>query len=137
MLRIENGGDAQIDDELSAYNPLIPDGNELVCTVMFEIPDKARRNSVLAILGGVEETMYIQLAGEVSIQGVSATGLDRTTASGKASSVQFIHFPFLKDQIIKFCEPSTEVIVGFNHPNYAHMSVMSDVTRTELAEDFS
>ncbi len=59
MLHIERGGDAQIEDELAAYNPLVPQGNELVATVMFEIDDPARRASVLASLGGIEHRVFL------------------------------------------------------------------------------
>src|ERR1700722_11105185 len=56
MLRIEKGGDEQLQDELRAYNPLLPQGNELVATVMFEIEDPAKRKTVLASIGGVQDT---------------------------------------------------------------------------------
>ena len=69
MLFIERGGEEQIPDELSAYNPLIPNGTELVATVMFEIDDPVRRANFLAGLGGVEETITIEFAGE-SIPGM-------------------------------------------------------------------
>ena len=55
MLLVEKGGAAQVPDELQAYNPLIPQGSELVATVMFEIDDPVRREALLARLGGVEE----------------------------------------------------------------------------------
>src|SRR5271154_5234653 len=61
MLRIEKGGAAQLEDELRAYNPLIPQGRELVATVMFEIEDAVRRATLLASLGGVENTMEIRV----------------------------------------------------------------------------
>ena len=98
MLHIEKGGEAQIADELRAYNPLIPKGNELVATVMFEIDDPVRRGRVLGRLGGVENTMFIKL-GEDKIKSVAEEDQDRTTAEGKASSVQFVHFPFTREQI--------------------------------------
>ena len=101
MLYIEKGGDDQIADELSAYNPLIPNGRELVSTLMFEIEDAGRRSAFLAGLGGVEETITIEFDGEV-IKGVPEEDVDRTTADGKASSVQFIHFPFTDEQAVKF-----------------------------------
>lgn len=59
MLYIERGGEAQIKDELEAYNPLIPQGDELVATVMFEIEDAARRERELTRLGGVEHKKSI------------------------------------------------------------------------------
>ncbi len=135
MLHIEKGGEAQIADELAAYNPLIPKGSELVATVMFEIDDPVRRARVLARLGGVESTMFIKL-GEDKIMGLPEADQDRTTADGKASSVQFVHFPFSRAQIERFRKPGETIIVGIEHENYAHMAVMSDAIRRELAGDF-
>ena len=135
MLRIEKGGEAQIDDELAAYNPLVPKGAELVATVMFEIDDPVQRKALLSCLGGVEETAVIVVAGE-TVQGVPEADVDRTTAAGKASSVQFIHFPFTRPQIDKFRAPGAEIMVGFKHPAYAHMAVLPEATRAALADDF-
>ncbi len=140
MLFIEKGGEAQIADELSAYNPLIPKGRELVATVMFEIDDPVRRGALLAKLGGVEETAFIRIGGETiseSIRGVPEQDVDRTSAAGKASSVQFIHFPFTDAQIAAFRgEEITEVVVGFSHPEYAHMAVLPEPVRQALGQDF-
>ncbi len=135
MLFIEKGGEAQIADELSAYNPLIPKGRELVATVMIEIDDPTRRANALARMGGIEDAMAITIAGE-EIKAIPEADIDRTTADGKASSVQFVHFPFTDDQIAKFKSPGTQVIVGINHPNYAHMAVMPEAVREALAGDF-
>jgi Protein of unknown function (DUF3501) len=135
MLHIEKGGEAQIADELNAYNPLIPKGNELVATVMFEIDDPVRRARVLGRLGGIENTMFIKL-GDDKVKGVAEEDQDRTNAEGKASSVQFVHFLFTPAQIAKFKAAGATVIVGMDHENYAHMAVMSDATRAELAGDF-
>jgi hypothetical protein len=135
MLYIERGGEEQIADELSAYNPLIPKGRELVATVMFEIDDPIRRKGLLSRLGGVEETMTIQFAGEV-VAGVPEADVDRTSASGKASSVQFVHFPFTPGQIDRFRQPGVQVVVGIGHENYGHMAVMPEAVREELAKDF-
>ena len=135
MLFIEKGGEEQIADELAAFNPLIPKGQELVCTVMFEIDEPARRKAFLSKLGGVEEAMTIEFAGE-TVMGVPEEDVDRTTADGKASSVQFLHFPFSAAQIAAFREPGTQVLVGFKHPEYAHLAVMPEATRDALAQDF-
>ncbi len=135
MLHIEKGGEAQIADELEAYNPLIPKGAELVATVMFEIDDPARRARMLGRLGGIENTMFIKL-GEEKIMGVAEEDQDRTNAEGKASSVQFVHFPFTRDQIDKFRTPGQMIVVGMEHENYAHMAVMPAAMRAELAGDF-
>ena len=135
MLYIERGGDDQIPDELAAYNPLIPQGRELIATVMFEIGDPVRRANVLGALGGVEETIYISLDG-VRIQGQAETDVDRTTADGKASSVQFVHFPFTDEQVQAFKSGAAEVTVGFTHPNYSHAAGIPDGVRAALSEDF-
>lgn len=144
MLFIEKGGEAQIADELSAYNPLIPKGRELVATVMFEIDDPVRRGALLAKLGGIEQTAFIRIGGETiseSIRGVPEEDLDRTSAAGKASSVQFLHFPFTDEQVAAFrgadgTQGDVEVVLGFTHPEYAHMAVLPGPARQALAGDF-
>jgi hypothetical protein len=135
MLHIEKGGAEQLKDELAAYNPLIPDGRELVATFMIEIDDALRRARVLAGLGGIEETAFFQL-GASKIPALPEADQDRTTAEGKASSVQFVHFPFTQAQIAAFREPGAQVILGFSHPAYSHMAVVAEATRAELAGDF-
>jgi hypothetical protein len=135
MLYIEKAGPEQIPDELAAYNPLIPNGSELIATVMFEIDDPIRRKNFLARLGGVENTIFLDFDGE-TVVAAPEQDVDRTTAEGKASSVQFVHFPFTPDQIAKFRAPGTRVVVGFKHASYAHMAVMLEEVRAALAEDF-
>jgi len=136
MLRIEKGGEAQLDDELRAYNPLIPNGHELTATVMFEIEDPTRRAMVLGSLGGVEKKMELRLGTE-SISGRAEEDLDYTSAEGKASSVQFVHFPFTTAQIAAFRAPETEAVLAITHCNYGHMAILLADVRLELAKDFS
>ena len=114
MLYIERGGEAQIEDELNAYNPLIPGGRELVATLMFEIDDEVRRTEFLNGLGGVEHTVTVSLGGEV-ITAVPEDDIDRTSADGKASSIQFLHFPVTGEQVEKFRDPETTVMLGIGH----------------------
>jgi hypothetical protein len=135
MLHIERGGEAQIEDELAAYNPLIPQGRELVATVMFEIDDPARRASVLARLGGIEHHVFLDIAGE-RIRGEPDPTRENTSPEGKASSVQFLRFPFTDNQIAPFKNLDAQVIAGFDHPNYGHMAVLPEPVRAALAEDF-
>jgi len=135
MLYIEKGGDAQITDELGAYNPMIPRGAELVATVMLEIDDPARRATVLARLGGIEDHIFLEFDGG-RIAGEPDISRENTSPDGKASSVQFVWFPFAASQIAKFKTPGARVIAGIDHPNYAHMAVMPEAVRTALAEDF-
>ena len=136
MLAIEKGGDEQLQDELAAYNPLVPKGTELVATVMFEIPDADERKTVLAKLGGVEETFVLDVAGE-RIKGAPEEDVDRTNAAGKASSVQFVHFPFTAEQIKRFKAPGARVAIAIEHPAYAHRTEMPEAVRNALAGDFA
>lgn len=135
MLYIEKGGEEQIEDELSAYAGMVPNGTELVATVMFEIDDPVRRHAFLAKLGGIEETMFIRFAGQ-EVKGVPEADVDRTTADGKASSVQFLHFPFTAEQIAAFRKTDEQIVVGFSHSQYSHMVVLQEASRASLAEDF-
>ena len=97
MLHIEKGGNEQLKDELTAYNPLIPQGRELVATLMFEIDNPVVRADFLGKVGGIEEKVYIKVENE-KIIGVPESDIDRTSEEGKASSVQFIHFHFSNEQ---------------------------------------
>jgi len=136
MLWIEKGGDAQIDDELAAYNPLIPNGHELVATVMIEIDDPVRRAATLARLGGFEETIFIAFDGVKTITAVAEQDVDRTRADGKASSVQFVHFPFGASDIVRFRDPDVQVSIGIAHPEYGHIAILRHIVRQSLANDF-
>ena len=136
MLYIEKGGDEQLKDELAAYNPLIPNGMELVATLMFEIDDPVLRLDFLNKVGGIEEKVYIKI-GKEKISAIPEKDLDRTSAEGKASSVQFIHFNFSKQQIKSFNDINNEIIIGIDHKLYNHMTKISKETRKALSKDFS
>lgn len=136
MLFIEKGGAEQLPDELAAYNPLIPQGSELVATVMFEIDDPIRRARVLGMLGGVEHKAFIRIGGD-TIRGVAEDDQERSREDGKASSVQFMRFPFTAPQVEAFRSGAGDVIVGFDHPNYGHMAVMAPAVRQALSGDFA
>jgi len=136
MLHIEKGGEEQIAGELRAYNPLIPKGDELVATLMFEINDPIRRNNLLNKLGGVENTITLQFAGE-TVTATPERDVERTSEEGKASSVHFIHFPFSADQIAKFRAEGTQVILGVGHDQYGHMAILPEAVRSALAQDFN
>jgi len=136
MLYIERGGEAQIVDELEAFNPLIPTGDELVATVMFEIEDSGRRARELARLGGVEDRMFLRIAGDEA-RGVPDATRENTSSDGKASSVQFVRFPLSAAQKAKFRTPGTQVLCGIDHPHYGHMAVLPEAMRAALAEDLA
>jgi len=136
MLYIEKGGDEQIQDELSAYNPLIPNGKELTATLMFEIDNPISRAAFLGKVGGIEETVFMKINGE-KIKAVPEEDVDRTSAEGKASSVQFIHFNFTDDQIEKFQSNSSEIELGIDHKEYSHSTKLSKENIASLSSDFS
>jgi hypothetical protein len=137
MLFIEKGGEAQIADELAAYNPLIPKGRELVATVMFEIDDPARRLALLMRIGNVERHMFLSVAGE-TIRGAPEGDVERTRSEdGKASSVHFVRFAFTPAQMARFNTQGTQVIAGIDHPEYSHMAVLPEAARQTLAQDFA
>ena len=135
MLYIEKGGDEQLKDELAAYNPLIPNGKELVATLMFEIDNPTSRLNFLNKVGGIENKVYIKV-GKEKISAIPEKDLDRTSAEGKASSVQFIHFNFSEQQIKNFKDINNEIVVGIDHKLYNHMSKISEETRIALSKDF-
>jgi len=136
MLYIEKGGDEQLQDELSAYNPLIPNGKELTATLMFEIDNPISRAAFLGKVGGIEETVYMKINGE-KIKAVPEEDVDRTSTEGKASSVQFIHFNFTDDQIQKFQSNGSEIELGIDHKEYSHSTKLSKENIASLSADFS
>jgi hypothetical protein len=135
MLLIEKAGPEQAPDEIAAYNPLIPQGSELVATVMFEIEDPDRRARVLRQLTGVENTLYIEVGGERAVA-VPLGDSDRTADDGKTSSVHFVRFRLSPAQISAWRSGQGQVILGVDHPNYGHMAVIGGESRAELATDF-
>jgi hypothetical protein len=136
MLYIERGGEAQIAEELAAYNPLVPQGDELVATVMIEIEDAAKRERALSRLGGIEDRMFLTVGGEGGISTPHPTH-ENTSPEGKASSVQFLRFPLTARQKAAFRTPGAQVVVGIDHSNYGHMAVMPEPVRAALAGDLS
>ena len=135
MLYIEKGGEEQLQDELNAYNPLIPKGKELVATLMFEIDDPTLRSNFLAKVGGIEGTVYINLD-EERINAIPENDLDRTSEEGKASSVQFLHFNFSLEQIKKFKNPNSIITLSIDHKIYRHTTKITQPTKNALIKDF-
>ena len=136
MLYIEKGGDEQLNDELIAYNPLIPNGKELTATLMFEIDNPISRAAFLGKVGGIEQMVFMKLNGE-TIKAVPEEDVDRTSAEGKASSVQFIHFNFTDEQIQKFKSNDVNIELGMDHKEYSHTTKLSKENIASLSADFS
>ena len=136
MLYIEKGGDEQLHDELIAYNPLIPNGKELTATLMFEIDNPISRAAFLGKVGGIEEMVFMKINGE-TVKAVPEEDVDRTSAEGKASSVQFIHFNFTDEQIQKFKSNGVNIELGMDHKEYSHTTKLSKENIASLSADFS
>ena len=135
MLHIEKGGKDQIAGELEAYNPLIPQGAELIATLMLEIDEPNRRTATLKKLAGIEDSAYLEIGGE-KIAGKPTEYEDRTSEDGKTSSVHWVRFSFKPQQIVAFRDPEATVVLGLGHPQYGHMAVVPDEVREQLAADF-
>ena len=135
MLHIEKGGDEQLKDELIAYNPLVPNGKELTATLMFEIDNPISRAAFLGKVGGIEEKIFIKINDEI-VKAVPEEDVDRTSAEGKASSVQFIHFKLNDDQISKFKSDSTTIELGIDHKDYTHTTKLAENSVKSLCADF-
>ncbi len=136
MLLVEKGGAAQVPDELAAYNPLIPNGSELVATVMFEIDDPVRREAVLGRLGGAEGCFFLQVGAD-KVMSVPEGDVERTREDGKTSAVHFLRFPLSPAHIAVFRDPATQIMVGCEHERYGHLAALSPASRAELTRDFA
>jgi len=134
MLYIEKGGAEQLKDELEAYNPLIPNGSELVATFMIEIDDPVRRDFMLRKLGHIEDKVYLSIAGE-KIYAVPEQEVDRTTEDGKTSAIHFLHFPMTPGQRQAFKDSAVDVQLGIEHEDYSHITPLIGNVRAALAED--
>jgi hypothetical protein len=135
MLHIEKGGDEQLKDELIAYNPLVPNGKELTATLMFEIDNPLSRGAFLCKVGGIEEKIFMKIDNE-KVKAVPEADVDRTSAEGKASSVQFIHFKFNDDQINKFKSGNKSIELGIDHKEYTHTTKLTEDNIKSLLADF-
>lgn len=139
MLFAEKGGEEQLEDEMAAFNPLVPNGSELVATMMLEYADADVRATELAKLGGIEEHVSISIESGGETDKIFATweqDVDRTSPDGKTSSIHFLHFAFTDEQIKKFKDEDTDIIVSIGHPNYGHMAIMPETTKNTLKMDF-
>jgi hypothetical protein len=136
MVRIEKGGSEQIADELAVYNPLIPQGRELIATLMLEIDDPVARERILKTLAGIEESVYFDFGG-TRLKGAPTDYEDRTTPDGKTSSVHWVRFRFPPELVSAFrAQDFGEIVLGLSHPNYRHMAVLAPEVRKALSKDF-
>ena len=135
MLRIERIFEAAgIQEELDAYNPLIPDGGNLKCTAMFEFEDVAERRRRLAELSGVENHVWLQVAGFGKVFAIANEDLDRSTEE-KTSAVHFMRFE-LSPEMISALAGGAAWTAGVEHDLYRHETAIKSATRDSLLRDF-
>ena len=135
MLRIEKGGSDQLVDELSAYDPMVPKGRELTCTLLFEIEDPVRRDAFLRTIGGVEDHIALQVGGHV-IKARPEGDVERTRESdGKASAVHFLHFDFDDAAIAAWQSGEGNAMLVIDHPNYGHAAIINADSREYLGRE--
>ena len=134
MLRIEKGGNEQLADELEAYNPMIPNGSDFTGTLMFEIDDEERRTAFLKTLGGVDKHIHFVI-GDQKITARPEQDVDRTRSDGKASAVQFLHFPLTSEQAALWKGGEEQVMIQIDHPNYGHAAIIGKECREDMARE--
>ena len=135
MLRIERTFDQEgIQDELDAYNPLIPTGHNLVATMMIQYGDVEERKRQLHRLKGVEYRVYIQVQGHDPVFALADQDMQRSTED-KTSAVHFLVFD-LTPSMIGGIRAGGKVIAGIDHEAYEHSRLVPDPMKTNLAGDF-
>ena len=136
MLLIERTFSPQgIQDELDAYNPLIPTGTNLKATLTIEYSDPEIRQQQLARLRGVEDRVYVQVEGFEPVYAIADEDLDRSTDE-KTAAVHFLRFELTEDMIKALSEQQTGLTVGVDHNDYSHKTLVHTVTINSLIADF-
>lgn len=136
MLRVEKIFEPEaIQDELDAYNPLIPDGGNLKATFMIEYPDVEERREQLSRLIGIEDKVWLKVDGFEPVYPIADEDLDRETED-KTSSVHFLRFEFTED-MCKAAKEGAGLSAGVAHPNYTEVrDPVPEDTRKSLVADF-
>ena len=135
MLRIERIFEEEgIQEELDAYNPLIPDGANLKATMMIEYPDPEERQRMLARLRGIEDKTWVQVEGCARVYAIADEDLERETED-KTSSVHFLRFE-LSDEMCKALKYGVGLSVGVDHAQYrASIEPLASDVRASLVSD--
>jgi hypothetical protein len=137
MLRIERiFEEAGIQEELDAYNPLVPDGSNLKATMLIEYEDVDERRRALAQLKGIEDSVYVQVAGFAKVHAIADEDLERENAE-KTSSVHFLRFE-LPRPMISALKNGADLAIGVEHPQYTvRLAAVPAQTRATLAADLA
>jgi len=135
MLRVERIFEAAgIQDELDAYNPLIPDGSNLKATMLIEYPDPEERARRLLALHGIENRIALHIEGQAPALAIADEDMDRSTEQ-KTSAVHFLRFDLGPGQVAAF-KRGASAELRVDHPRYAESSVLTEASRSALAADF-
>ena len=137
MLRVERIFEEEgIDEELAAYNPLIPDGGNWKATMMIEYPEVEVRQRMLAKLIGIEDRVWVQVAGHSRVYAVADEDLERATEV-KTSSVHFLRFE-LQPDMVRALKAGAALSIGIDHPEYsATVQSLDSATRDSLVSDLA
>ncbi len=137
MLRVERIFEADgIEEELAAYNPLIPDGSNWKATFMIEQPDVAKRHELLASLLGVEDRVWVRVDGNEQVFAIADEDLDRSTEV-KTSAVHFMRFE-LSEKMIADIRQGASLGTGIDHHNYSYeVEPVADPIREALLADLA
>jgi hypothetical protein len=136
MLRIERIFEREaIEEELDAYNPLIPDGSNWKATFMVEFPDIEERRQALAELIGIEDKVWVQAGDEDKVFAIADEDLERENAD-KTSSVHFVRFQ-LPAATLQAIKSGAAIRMGIDHPEYSYEITLDDTRRAALAADLA
>jgi hypothetical protein len=134
MLRIEKIFEADgIEEELSAYNPLIPDGDNWKATMMIEYSEVEERKQALAMLIGIEDRVWVKVGGNDPVYAIADEDLERDTEE-KTSSVHFMRFQLTPEMIGEACHGAA-ISMGVDHQNYSESLTLDDASRQTLVAD--
>ena len=135
MLRVERIFEEEgIRDELAAYDPLIPDGSNWKATMLIEYPDVAERQAQLAVLRGIEDKVWIEVAGHARVYAIADEDMDRSNDE-KTSAVHFLRFE-LTPPMIAAMRADSDLALGVAHPAYAaQIDRVPPAVRSSLAGD--
>ena len=137
MLRVERIFEAPaIEEEIAAYNPLIPDGANWKATFMIEYPDAEERQRRLAEVGGIEDTVWVRIEGFEPVYAIANEDLVRTT-DGKTSAVHFMRFE-LSPEMAKAAKAGAQIAMGIDHPKLDYRAdPIPEAIRESLAGDLT
>jgi hypothetical protein len=137
MLRVEKTFEEEgIEDELNAYNPLVPSGSDFKATMMIEYPNEADRKIALAKLVGIEHKIFIEVEGQPRVYAVADEDLERSTAD-KTSAVHFMRFDLTSD-MKRALKAGAQMMVGCDHKGYPmHVETLPAETLASLVSDLS